>query len=897
MATVLPAYVVIDESAAMRPCGTELAEGLIALCDRLRAEPMTAARLRLTVLGMADSTRARLPLSDPRTVGIIQQPVIGGRASYAPAFGDLLARIPADVAALKAEGHRVQRPAVFFLAGSPPDPGPAAPERQLRRQLTDRAVTSAAPEIVTCVLGDAIAAGGAASATGGAAGIAAAREIATRPEFAFATVPGAPAGAAVTAFFDTLAENLIASGRLLGSAAPQLVVTAPAHFSAAPPAFAPAPASFAAGNPGYATVSPPPGPAAAVFGGAAAAGASRLHRLRRALPATPRHRRTLVSLAATAAAIALVAGLVTSLLLPPGKPSPPPAALSAPQFEAALDALVYSPGLHYRTTTGDGEGQADLWVNASGDLVGTISQSGQDFQLLQLDGSFYLKAPSAAFGAKPGTAEAGILGSHWLTGRTAASTVGWNASAYPSPAGLASRLANALGDSPAYDPHLDIGGTPVLAANTSLGTLYVASQAPYRVVELVPAASSGGASTAGAVTGGRQATLAAERSGGFSGARIPSLADAGPASAVSYLPESSGDVANTDKDLTADAGQLSTAVNADLTASMQEDVHPSCSEGGCSAAGTETITAESSSGTVTGGSANVTMTANFTVEGEAAGSCQGNATIPVNGSGQISCADPGAGAVFAAADARLKAQAEAAGAASGQTSTSYVIHYAVDGYVYATIAANVSELVQAAEGDTSTDQGLLSQEPGPEPDEAPEACAVAYVSGRPASGTRLTALDGRPRRRGGGSNNRGGSGNRGGGGRSSKDCPDEAAQARLDALKAAIRGWPTKTYKVGNLQLTLPYRRISHILSSHMRKYWDGKLGSRQNLNFFDDSMSISDILDGIDSVLQQNKSRVEEIGKDGFNTVEGEYKGKMYQVGLDHGEIGRFTPLGRKIF
>jgi uncharacterized protein YegL len=146
MATALPVYLVIDESDAMQACGGELAAGLAALRDRLRSDPAMAS-LRLTVLGMAESTRVHL---EAEAASGSQVPVPGGQANFAAAFADLLARIPADAAWLEASGQQVQRPVVFFLAGGQPDPDPAAPVWQMRHQLTDQRITPAAPVIVAC---------------------------------------------------------------------------------------------------------------------------------------------------------------------------------------------------------------------------------------------------------------------------------------------------------------------------------------------------------------------------------------------------------------------------------------------------------------------------------------------------------------------------------------------------------------------------------------------------------------------------------------------------------------------------------------------------------------------------------------------------------------------------
>lgn len=214
---LLPAYVLADESGSMGPYQRDLYDGLVSLCERLRAEPMVAAKLRLTVLGFADDVQVRLAIADMRAETSLPQVLIRGLTNYHAVFDDLLARIPADVQRLRGEGYRVHRPVVFFLSdGQPTDHGTW---RSPHGVLTDKTQTSTAPNIIACGIGDA-------QAT-------TMLEVATRPEFAFIAKPGIDIGDAVSEFFQSLTASLVASGQALSSGNPQLVVNRPDQFTMA----------------------------------------------------------------------------------------------------------------------------------------------------------------------------------------------------------------------------------------------------------------------------------------------------------------------------------------------------------------------------------------------------------------------------------------------------------------------------------------------------------------------------------------------------------------------------------------------------------------------------------------------------------------------------------------
>jgi uncharacterized protein YegL len=211
---LLPAYVLVDESASMGPYVDDLSAGLVSLCEELRAAPMLAAKLRLAVLGFSDDVRVHLAVADMRVETNLPRVTVRGSTNYGAAFSDLAGRIPTDVRFLRDEGYKVHRPVVFFLSdGQPTDFG----WKRALAKLTDRQRMPAAPNIIACGMGSAerqtIA------------------EVASRPEFGFIAQRGADLGKAISEFFHALTASLIASSQALNSENPQLVVTKPEGFS------------------------------------------------------------------------------------------------------------------------------------------------------------------------------------------------------------------------------------------------------------------------------------------------------------------------------------------------------------------------------------------------------------------------------------------------------------------------------------------------------------------------------------------------------------------------------------------------------------------------------------------------------------------------------------------
>jgi uncharacterized protein YegL len=213
---LLPVYVLADESYSMAPHVGELNSGMVSLHEALRSEPMVAAKVRLSVIGFSDNVSVRMTLADLRSEVELPRLHVGGGTNYNAAFKDLMTRIPQDIATLKASGYLVHRPAVFFLSDGQPNNNKW---RKPHGQLTDKSVTSAAPNIIACGIGD--------------VKPETILQVATQQDFAFVSVAGTDIGTSIAKFFIALTSSVVQSGRSLTSSHPELVVEKPEGFTMA----------------------------------------------------------------------------------------------------------------------------------------------------------------------------------------------------------------------------------------------------------------------------------------------------------------------------------------------------------------------------------------------------------------------------------------------------------------------------------------------------------------------------------------------------------------------------------------------------------------------------------------------------------------------------------------
>jgi len=209
--SLLPVYVVADESSSMKPYAEELNDGLKSLYDAIWANPMAADRVRIAVLGFSQDVAVRLALVDVRDQPAIPTLYIRSSTNYQAVFEDLLTRIPADAAALKRENYQVHRPVVFFLSdGQPSWHG----WQEAHERLTDRRVNPAAPNIAAFGLGSQVKAE-------------TILQVATSRDFAFVSISGVDIGNAIAEFFESMTTSIIASGSSMSSENPEVKIKKP----------------------------------------------------------------------------------------------------------------------------------------------------------------------------------------------------------------------------------------------------------------------------------------------------------------------------------------------------------------------------------------------------------------------------------------------------------------------------------------------------------------------------------------------------------------------------------------------------------------------------------------------------------------------------------------------
>ncbi|MEU6369841.1 vWA domain-containing protein [Streptomyces sp. NPDC046931] len=122
---ILPFYMVCDESGSMAGGGVDaINSALPDLHQEISTNPSVADKTRFALIGFSTQASVLQPLADLSELTQLPSLSAGGVTSFGAAFRLLKSTIERDVADLKAEGHDVYRPVVFFLSdGIPTDEG------------------------------------------------------------------------------------------------------------------------------------------------------------------------------------------------------------------------------------------------------------------------------------------------------------------------------------------------------------------------------------------------------------------------------------------------------------------------------------------------------------------------------------------------------------------------------------------------------------------------------------------------------------------------------------------------------------------------------------------------------------------------------------------------------
>jgi uncharacterized protein YegL len=122
---ILPFYMVCDESGSMSGPGVDaINDALPDLHQEISTNPTVADKTRFALIGFSTTASVLQPLTDLSELTQLPSLSAGGVTCFGAAFSLLRKTIEQDVTALKAEGHEVYRPVVFFLSdGVPTDLG------------------------------------------------------------------------------------------------------------------------------------------------------------------------------------------------------------------------------------------------------------------------------------------------------------------------------------------------------------------------------------------------------------------------------------------------------------------------------------------------------------------------------------------------------------------------------------------------------------------------------------------------------------------------------------------------------------------------------------------------------------------------------------------------------
>lgn len=193
---ILPFYVVCDQSYSMADHLDALNDALAELHRAVGTDPVVADKTRFCLIGFSGTAEVLQPLCRLSDVMEIVGLTTQAGTSFGVAFDLLRTTIDADVASLKADAHRVYRPAVFFLSDGHPTDQATWPDAYERLRDPD---WPARPNIIAFGIGDADA-----------------ETIGRIGTFgAFMSTGGVSPGAALHGFARTLTTSVVRSGSVV----------------------------------------------------------------------------------------------------------------------------------------------------------------------------------------------------------------------------------------------------------------------------------------------------------------------------------------------------------------------------------------------------------------------------------------------------------------------------------------------------------------------------------------------------------------------------------------------------------------------------------------------------------------------------------------------------------
>ncbi|WP_249352086.1 EndoU domain-containing protein [Nocardiopsis akebiae] len=136
-------------------------------------------------------------------------------------------------------------------------------------------------------------------------------------------------------------------------------------------------------------------------------------------------------------------------------------------------------------------------------------------------------------------------------------------------------------------------------------------------------------------------------------------------------------------------------------------------------------------------------------------------------------------------------------------------------------------------------------------------------------------------------------GERGGDGTNDSESVDPREPSRPAPPERVIndlRGFDSIRMTYGNSSFALDRSGMKHILERHHPDYWNGT--KKEEQSYFDKKMSINDIADAAEEVMNQNRGELIRRGSSGRYQISGEVNGEIYRLGLKNGRVGQFYPV-----
>ena len=115
-------------------------------------------------------------------------------------------------------------------------------------------------------------------------------------------------------------------------------------------------------------------------------------------------------------------------------------------------------------------------------------------------------------------------------------------------------------------------------------------------------------------------------------------------------------------------------------------------------------------------------------------------------------------------------------------------------------------------------------------------------------------------------------------------------RAPAQRVVAVLRNFSRRVFNAGRETFVLDREGMRHILERHHPRFWDGSVRARQS--FFEDGLSIDDVVRIIQEVMSQNREVLIRRGTRRIYSISGTWGGRSYQVGLNNGRVGQCYPL-----